>query len=235
MPGVGTTLVGDSAFTAMLSAYSSAARPVENRSIAALHMPYTVPPRPANGPGGIVRMQGGDRGDVEDPAARRRSRMPGRTSRRQVERRLDLDGEHQLVLLRGEVLDPGEVRDRGVVHQDVGRAELASRLGDEPLPVLGLGQVGGDRDRGAARGPDLRRRSRRSSRRTAMCQARWSWPRPRPPRPRRRIACAISAPMPRLAPVTMATLPSSRPMQDLRACSGIGKPAAERNTRSVFY
>src|SRR5215469_6884286 len=54
VPGVGTTLVGDSALTAMLSGYSSAASPVENRSIAALHIPYTVPPRPANWPGGIV-------------------------------------------------------------------------------------------------------------------------------------------------------------------------------------
>src|SRR5215469_2988264 len=52
VPGVGTTFVGDSAFTAMLSAYNSAAKPVDNRSIAALHIPYTVPPRVAQPDGG---------------------------------------------------------------------------------------------------------------------------------------------------------------------------------------
>jgi hypothetical protein len=51
VPGVGTTLVGASALTAMLSSYSSAARPVENRSSAALHIPYTVPPRGARSAG----------------------------------------------------------------------------------------------------------------------------------------------------------------------------------------
>src|ERR1700729_4476327 len=51
VPGVGTTRVGASELTAMLSAYSSAASPVENRSSAALHMPYTVEPI-ANRPGG---------------------------------------------------------------------------------------------------------------------------------------------------------------------------------------
>ena len=54
VPGVGTTRFGDSALTVMLSAYSSAARPVENRSSAALHMPYTVPPRLAQPDGGIA-------------------------------------------------------------------------------------------------------------------------------------------------------------------------------------
>ena len=54
MPGVGTTLEGDSALTAMLSWYSSAARPLENRSSAALHIPYTVPPRPPQASGGMA-------------------------------------------------------------------------------------------------------------------------------------------------------------------------------------
>src|SRR5215469_8948938 len=79
VPGVGTTLVGDSAFTAMLSGYTSAASPVENRSIAALHIPYTVPPRPANGPGGIV----GCTAAIEEMLSIQhapRSRMPGSTS-----------------------------------------------------------------------------------------------------------------------------------------------------------
>ena len=54
VPGVGTTRVGDSALTAMLSGYSSAARPLENRSSAALHIPYTVPPRPPQASGGMT-------------------------------------------------------------------------------------------------------------------------------------------------------------------------------------
>ncbi len=79
--------------------------------MAALHMPYTVPPRPANGPGGMV----GCRAAMEEmfriqPAAC--ARMPGRTSFARMERRLDLDVEHQCVLLGGEVLDLCEVGPR---------------------------------------------------------------------------------------------------------------------------
>jgi hypothetical protein len=60
----------------MLSSYSSAARPVENRSSAALHIPYTVPPR-------SVEVTAGWRAAPEDmfriqPAPR--ARRPGRTS-----------------------------------------------------------------------------------------------------------------------------------------------------------
>ena len=57
----------------------------------------------------------------------RARRMPGSDQPGQVERRLDLDVEHQLRnRLRGEVLDPGEVRDGRVADQDVRRAELAA-------------------------------------------------------------------------------------------------------------
>jgi hypothetical protein len=78
VPGVGTTRVGDSALTAMLSRYSSAARPVENRSSAALHIPYTVPPRRAR-----LEVTAGWRAATEEmfriqPVPR--ARMPGRTS-----------------------------------------------------------------------------------------------------------------------------------------------------------
>ena len=60
----------------MLSSYSSAARPVENRSSAALHIPYTVPPR-------SVEVTAGWRAAPEEmfkiqPAPR--ARRPGRTS-----------------------------------------------------------------------------------------------------------------------------------------------------------
>jgi hypothetical protein len=76
VPGVGTTRLGDSALTAMLSSYSSAARPVENRSSAALHIPYTVPPR-------RVEVTAGWRAATEEmfriqPAPR--ARRPGSTS-----------------------------------------------------------------------------------------------------------------------------------------------------------
>jgi len=78
VPGVGTTRVGDSALTAMLSSYSSAARPVENRSSAALHIPYTVPPRRAR-----LEPSAGWRAATEEmfkiqPVPR--ARMPGSTS-----------------------------------------------------------------------------------------------------------------------------------------------------------
>ncbi len=44
---------------------------------------------------------------------------------------------------------------------------------------------------------------------------------------------AISAPIPRLAPVTMATRPSSMPIRILRASAY--ETAVERNTGSMFY
>ena len=73
----------------------------------------------------------------------------------QVERRLHLHVEHQRVLLGGEVLDPPEVGHGRVVHQDVGSAELRDRLADQSFAVFRLGQVGLDRDRGAAGRADL--------------------------------------------------------------------------------
>ena len=79
VPGVGTTFVGASALTATLSSYSSAARPVENRSSAALHIPYTVPPRTARLVGGIA----GWRAAAEDTLRIQPApcpRMPGSTS-----------------------------------------------------------------------------------------------------------------------------------------------------------
>src|SRR5215469_16147115 len=63
----------------MLSGYNSAARPVEKRSMAALHIPYTVPPRPANGPGGMVgcRAAPEEMLRIQPPPC---ARMPGSTS-----------------------------------------------------------------------------------------------------------------------------------------------------------
>jgi hypothetical protein len=72
-----------------------------------------------------------------------------------VERALHLDVEHELEAARGEVFHPGEVGDGGVADQDVRRAELPAGLGDQPLPVPRLGQVGADRRRGTAGRTDL--------------------------------------------------------------------------------
>ncbi len=130
-----------------------------------------------------------------------------------------------------EVLDPGEVRDRGVVHQDVGRPRVARvGLGDQPLPVRGLGQVGRDGDRRAARGLDRRRglADRPVQRRLAGLVVLATTATAAPSAPNR---LAISAPIPRLAPVTIATFPSSRPMAHSRRP---GAPANVDTAASAF-
>jgi hypothetical protein len=100
------------------------------------------------------RMAGRPRGDVQDPA-----RAPGPQARQdqrgQVERRLDLDREHERVPLRSELLHRREIRDRRVADQDVGRPEPRGGLLHQPDPVIGPRQVGRDRHRRAARLADL--------------------------------------------------------------------------------
>jgi hypothetical protein len=78
VPGVGTTLVGARALTAMLSSYSSAARPVENRSSAALHIPYTVAPSGARSAGTAECRAATEEMFRIQPAPR--ARMPGSRS-----------------------------------------------------------------------------------------------------------------------------------------------------------
>ena len=77
-PGVGTIDVGDSTFTRTLSACTSAASPVVNRSSAAFTIPYTVPPGPVPNGGPSGWMAPFD--EMLRMAPQRRARMPGSTS-----------------------------------------------------------------------------------------------------------------------------------------------------------
>src|SRR6266487_334909 len=74
-PGVGTRPEGDRQLTAMPSAYTSDASPDEKRSMAALHMPYTVEPGRAvkGGPDGWLAA----RDEMFRIQPHWRSRMPG--------------------------------------------------------------------------------------------------------------------------------------------------------------
>ena len=98
-------------------------------------------------------MDSGAAGDVEDPAlapvAHARHDHLG-----QLERGPDLDLEHQPIALLGELGERDVARHRGVVDEDVDRAEGLDRLVDHPLPILGPGDVGLDRDGSATGGPD---------------------------------------------------------------------------------
>ena len=100
------------------------------------------------------RMAGRHRGDVQDPA-RAAGAQARQHQRGQVERRLDLDREHERVPLRGELLHRRKVGNRRVADQDVGRPEPRSGLLDQPNPVIRPGQVGRDRHRRAARPADI--------------------------------------------------------------------------------
>ena len=125
-----------------------------------------------------------------------------------MQRRAQVDLHHEVEALHVEVEVAGE-RDRGVVHEHVDRAELLDGRGDHALDLGVLGEVGRHRDRLAARVADpahglvdgARDRHGRGvggARRAHDLAAR-----------ARRAARAVAAPTPRLAPVTIATLPSS--------------------------
>ena len=208
-PGVGTIDVGDSTLTRTLSAWTSAARPVVNRSSAAFTMPYTVPPGPAPNGGPAGWMAPFD--EMFRMAPHCRGAHAGQDELGQLERRPHLDLEHHPEVLLRERLDGAEPGDGAVVDEDVDRAQLALGLLDQAGAVLGAGQVGGDR---TAAPPAS----------TIDCTVSWIVPSntlcpasvvradtaTRAPSAAKRRA--ISAPMPRLAPVTMATRPSSAPM-----------------------
>ena len=173
------------------------------------------------------RVPGGDRGDVHDPAPALLPH-PRHDQLGQVERALHLDVEHELEAARGEFGDRGEVGDGGVADQDVRRAELVGGFCDEALPVLRLGQVGADRHRRAAGRADLLGGlgDGAGERGGAVSVVRAATATAAPSAANRR---AISAPMPRLAPVTMATLPSRMPMAVTPRVR-----TAEPNTRRKF-
>src|SRR5437764_13049468 len=78
-PGVATTREGDRQLTAMPSSYTSAASPLVNRSRAALHMPYMVPPRLAMAGYGGPFGWNDDLDEMFRIHPRRRARIPGST------------------------------------------------------------------------------------------------------------------------------------------------------------
>ena len=128
-----------------------------------------------------------------------------------MERRLDLHVEHELVAPRREVLDPGEVGDGGVVDQDVGRPEPLGGLATSRSRSSGL-------DRSARIATAVPPAARICSTVSPIVPSSGDVPgsvvlaataTAAPAAPNRR---AISAPIPRLAPVTIATFPSSSPM-----------------------
>ena len=173
--------------------------------------PVHRPPRPGRAPGGRLGCRAASEEMLRiQPAAA--LAHPRQDQRGQVEGRLHLHVEHERVALGGEVLDPAEVGDRRVVDQDVRRPELAGCLGDQALAVAGPGP-GPPRWRPRSRPPPGspgRLADRPLQRRLPGPVVRAATATAAPSAANRR---AISAPMPRLAPVTMATFPSST-----RAC-----------------
>ena len=171
-----------------------------------------------------LRVAGRAGGDVEDPAPLRRAHA-GKNQPRELERRPNLHLEHQRVVRVGERVDGLEVGDGGVVDEHVDRAQPLLDGVNERVPILRTSEVGRDRDRaspaasidstvlvrlpGSGWSPSL---TVRADTATAAPSAANNE--------------AIASPMPRLAPVTSATRPSSFtgraaavawPREDLRA------------------
>ena len=157
----------------------------------------------------------------------RRSRRPGRRGRRRgapPSREQDLvhpqDGAEVDVEHRGpaRLVHVGEqlvAGDAGVVHDDVETAVPRGRVVEDPLPGVGRRDVeleGGATDAVGGAGQRLPRR------RDVDARPRW--------RRRARARRRSTAPMPRAAPVTTATLPGQRlrPVGGFRAASPRADP-----------
>ena len=178
------------------------------RLSAAFVAPYTpirpLTPSVANGgPGGMLRRRARH---VDDPALaalehRRQDRLG------QVERRVDVDLEHQPPAPQRVVEERVVDRRGGVVDEDVDRAaEQLDRGRDDRRPAVGVGQVGDDALR------PWRRGARQRSSVSLRLPARWScWSTVRAvittSAPSAASRSAVAAPMPRLAPVTTARRP----------------------------
>ena len=140
-----------------------------------------------------------------------RSRIEGSTSCARWNGANTCTSNISLQPLLGEVDHRDEVGDGGVVHEDVDRAVGGHRGLHQPLAVIDLGEVGLD-EAGFAAGlalmcamvsvsvPESRLSPSSAVRAVATTRA-----------PSCASLAAIAAPMPRLAPVTMATLPFSGP------------------------
>ena len=94
-------------------------------------------------PGGQIAA---DRRQVEHPAAAALAHR-GNGQLGQVQRREHVHLHHQPHALLREPVERPQERDGGVVDQDVGRADAFDHLGEQPLAVLGDGQIGLNGDR----------------------------------------------------------------------------------------
>ena len=164
------------------------------------------------------------RADVDDVGHRARLALGCAQQVRQggvgaVEEAQYVQLDHPLPLFDRGVDDRAEQHDARVVDQGVQAAQLAHRAADG---VLGLGlisDVGLDHEgRGAGR------RSARPAPRAGRGDGP-PMPPPRPPRPRRD---AVASPMPLLAPVTRATVPSSLLLMRSTSVSSRPRPGRPR-------
>ena len=171
------------------------------------------------------------------PSPALRSRMRGQHELGEVQRREHVHLEHETRSLLGELVERPQERDRGVVHEDVGRADLLDDFGHHAArgPRHSRGRLG------PRRPCRPRRRSRRGSRVKEPTYFVVGVHRPRGDRdggalggeaPRDRLC-----PVPRLAPVTSATFPSHAPgmNRDTSTCprsSSISMTSARGSRRS---
>src|SRR4030095_13941637 len=139
-----STMPGLMAFTRMLRGPSSLARVRVTASTAALLALYTAL---------FGGERAGDRADVDDAAACTVEVRSGRLGREQHGQ--DVEIEHAMEALLGELLERGELVDAGVVDQDVETAEGLLRLGAEAIDLLRLRHVGRHRERPAALARDV--------------------------------------------------------------------------------
>src|SRR5215510_14258111 len=140
-----TAATGASAFTAMPSVWSSAARPVVSRSSAALPLPVDV--RRA------VRVLRGRRRDVQDPATAPRAHV-GQRELHEVERGAHARLERERDVPVAELLERPVGPEGGVVDEDVDRAEPRARVRHELRARARIEDVTPDRDGTAAVGLD---------------------------------------------------------------------------------
>ena len=123
------------------------------------------------------RQRARDRREVHDPALRLAQERDRRL--RDEEEPAHVDAHLEVEVLRGQVLDGAADADAGRVDEDVEPPELLAVLGDEPLAVGGVADVGCDRGRAELLGRGLHllragatRASARSPRRGACARSR---------------------------------------------------------------
>ena len=170
-----------------------------------------------------------DRGHVDDAPAAAGVDHELRGGLRREERALEVDAEHQVVVLLADVHERLADLDAGVVDEDVEAAERRVRIAHELLGLRGHAHVGAQRDRRPAqlvrsrRPPAALRRRRGGSappRRPPRARSAGRWPR------RCRWSCRSRAP---LLPSSLIVVPPFR-AQPANAC--VGRPATPASRRS---